>query len=75
LEGTYQKHINAFSKLQVACTTALMQASQNGHLKCVKLLILNGARCDIRNANGLTAADLAADNGHADIATAIKLFS
>jgi ankyrin repeat protein len=75
LEGTCQKHVSVFSNVQVARTTALMQASQSGYSECVKVLILNGARCDLRNANGFTAAELGANSGYADIATAIKLFS
>ena len=45
--------------LQVAGMTALMQAVKSGNAECVQVLIDNSARCDVRNADGLTAADMA----------------
>ncbi len=56
-------------------TTALMHAAKQGHSDCVQVLLHNGARCDLRNANGLMAEELAMQNGHDDIAHAIHEFT
>lgn len=49
-------------------TTALMLAAQQGHKNIVHLLIQAGAFPQLRNSEGNTAADLARENGHANIA-------
>jgi ankyrin repeat protein len=46
--------------------TALMYASQNGHLETAKLLIDKGA--DVNSKDGMTALMYAAQNGHLEIA-------
>ena len=52
--------------------TALLFAASNGHLGFVELLLRNGARLDVRDRDGLTAADLAIEEGHFAIADAIR---
>ena len=42
-------------------------SSQNGHTGVVKLLLENGARPDIRAADGSTALMPAAQNGHSEV--------
>jgi ankyrin repeat protein len=53
-----------FSYLQVGGTTALMRATQGGYQDCAYVLLNHGARCDLCNANGQTAAALAIQNEH-----------
>lgn len=48
--------------------TALMWAAQEGHTEAVILLLENGARTSLQNEAGLTAADLAKRQGHAETA-------
>jgi ankyrin repeat protein len=58
--------------LQIAGRTALIEAALYGHTECVKLLLRNGARCDLRDAQGHTAATIAKANGHDTLTTAIE---
>ena len=41
-----------------------MWAASEGHADIVKLLIARGARLDLRDDNGKTAAELAEDKNH-----------
>ncbi len=50
-----------------------MRAAQNGHSECVEALLRAGARRDLLNADGRTAAQLATEHGHIKIAAAIEL--
>ncbi len=52
-----------------------MRAAQFGRTECVKVLLRNGARCDLRNADGKTAADMATEAGHHDLAKHIAFLS
>jgi len=52
--------------------TPLHYAAYNNHLEIVQLLLRFGAKIDVRNDGGDTAADLATRNGHHDIADAIR---
>ena len=42
--------------------TPLHKAAKNGHVDMVKLLISNGANKNIKNNDGKTAKDIAAEN-------------
>ena len=48
--------------------TPLIWAAGSGQLNTVRLLLKNGADPDLVDSNGETAADLAAENGHDDVA-------
>ena len=48
--------------------TSLMLASQYGLIDVAKLLLQAGARIEIRNKYGKTAADLAQESGHTELA-------
>jgi len=48
--------------------TALMLASEMGHLEVVKLLLDKGAKVDAKTKSGKTALDIAIQNGHSRIA-------
>lgn len=48
-------------------TTPLMRAAQEGHVKCVQLLLESGAHVNRRNRAHLTALMLASQRGHADV--------
>jgi len=61
--------------LRIAGTTPLIRAVKMGRIECVKVLLRNGARCDLRNANGKSAADMAAEAGHADLAKHIEFLA
>jgi len=54
--------------------TALMVASQNGHIEIVRLLLSNISEIDINKANndGLTALVLAKQEGHVEIVALLK---
>jgi ankyrin repeat protein len=52
--------------------TALMKASQNGHIAIVKLLLVHGADVRERNQFGQTALRIAQAKGHSDIAELLK---
>ncbi|MGK6353253.1 ankyrin repeat domain-containing protein [Parapedobacter sp. DT-150] len=62
--------VNVF---QASRTSPLHVASQNGNIDLIILLLENGALVDIKNDMGKTAADLAAEKGHAEIATILKV--
>ena len=47
--------------------TALMLASDKGHLKVVKLLLEKGANANAQNNNGETALMVASEKGHLEI--------
>jgi ankyrin repeat protein len=49
-------------------TTPIMMAAYRGHILTVKLLLDEGADATLKNELGMTAIDLAARFGHADIA-------
>jgi ankyrin repeat protein len=53
--------------LQIAGTTPLMRAAKTGHQECVKLMINNGAHVDMRDANGMTAAEWSKKITHEDL--------
>jgi uncharacterized protein len=46
--------------------TALMLASENGHINAMKLLIAKGSDVNIKNNYGSTALMFASQNGHFD---------
>ena len=48
-----------------------MAACKIGSLYCVQLLLKHGARADIADASGNTAAQLAQQNGHSACAQAL----
>ena len=52
--------------------TALILASENGHLEVVKQLLEKGARIDLKAINGNTALMLAKEKGHHDIAAVLQ---
>lgn len=52
--------------------TPLHLAAATNQLALVELLLKQGANTQVRDKNGSTAALLAADNGHANVAVAIK---
>ena len=45
--------------------TALMYASEHGHVACARALLEAGARQDLETKQGATALSLARSNGHA----------
>ena len=48
--------------------TALMFASQNGHLEVVRLLLVSGAGKNLARNNGSTALMLASQSGQLEVA-------
>ena len=48
--------------------TALMWAAGQGQAGAVKLLLQRGANADLRDARGMTAAQIAGQAGHASVA-------
>ncbi|KAG8586556.1 hypothetical protein GDO81_005421 [Engystomops pustulosus] len=48
--------------------TPVHKAARAGSMDCLKALVTNGAQIDFRNANGLTAADLAHSQGFQECA-------
>ena len=48
--------------------SALMHASQEGHLELVKLLLENGATVDLLEENGWSALMFACQMGHCEVA-------
>jgi ankyrin repeat protein len=50
-----------------------MLAAKSGMTECVNVLLRNGARGDIPNADGYTAVNLAEQAGHADLAKCMRL--
>jgi ankyrin repeat protein len=55
--------------------TALMQAAKLGRLDQCLVLLRHGADKALRDDNGKTAADVAASNGHKDVAKAIDAWN
>ena len=55
--------------------TALHFASQRGHIDCVAVLLRAGSNPSIVDEEGNTAADLARENGHHDVADLITEFA
>ena len=51
--------------------TALMWAAGQGQADAVRLLLERGAQRDLRDDRGLTAAEIARQTNHAEIAEAI----
>jgi ankyrin repeat protein len=47
--------------------TALHEASKNGHLEIVRLLLEDGAVVEVKNTWGETALDVAKANGHSEV--------
>ena len=47
--------------------TALMKAAQAGKAESIKILIDHGARVDVRNKQGKSAIDIAAEKGHSHV--------
>ncbi|KAM9802062.1 ankyrin repeat domain-containing protein 10b isoform 2-T2 [Syngnathus typhle] len=48
--------------------TPIHKAARAGSLECINALLVHGAKADVRNASGLTAADLAHAQGFQDCA-------
>ncbi|XP_045139916.1 ankyrin repeat domain-containing protein 10 isoform X2 [Echinops telfairi] len=46
--------------------TPIHKAARSGSLDCISALVANGAHIDLRNASGLTAADIAQTQGFQD---------
>lgn len=61
----------ALDALDHGLTTAVYYAAANGHIDFVRLLLINGADATLADEYGLTAADVAAENGHDDIVEVI----
>ncbi len=59
--------------LQASRISPLHLAAQNGNIEMIILLLENGALIDIRNDNGQTAADLALERGHGEIAEILRV--
>lgn len=53
-------------------STALVRASERGHVLVAHVLLLAGADREIANSRGSTALSLASHNGHADVARLLK---
>lgn len=53
--------------------TALHIASSFGHMDTARMLVLFGADIAIRDINGRKAADIAVENGHADVACMLSV--
>ena len=51
--------------------TALMWAAGQGQADAVRLLLARGAKRDLRDDRGLTAAEIARQTNHVDVAEAI----
>ena len=47
--------------------TAVLGASQNGHLEIVRLLLESGADKDLTKNDGATALTIASQNGHLEV--------
>jgi ankyrin repeat protein len=54
--------------VQSSRTTPLHAAAQNGNIELLITLLERGARVDIKNDTGKTAADLASEKGYYEIA-------
>ena len=52
--------------------TALHYVAMGGSLEVSELLLRFGAKLDVRDKKGNTPADLATQNGHHDVANAIR---
>jgi len=52
-------------------STALMRASQNGHLEVVRALIAAKADVKAKAVNGFTALNLASETGHLEVVRAL----
>jgi uncharacterized protein len=51
--------------------TALIQASQNGHLEVVRALLAANADVNAKLADGFTALMIASEKGHLDVVRAL----
>ena len=52
--------------------TALMNAAAEGELEVVRVLLINGANPKIKDQDGDTAEDFAAQNGHTSVVSLLK---
>ena len=52
--------------------TALMWAAGQGHAEAVQVLLARGARTDLLDDRGLTAAAIARQAGHAEVAALVE---
>ena len=66
-------HIN-IDALDGKGETPLMAAAEHGEPLAVELLLTRGANAEIRNAEGLSASDMARNKGEPDIADQIDAF-
>lgn len=55
--------------------TPLFYAARNGRVDAVELLLKNGATTTIQLSGGSTAEDIAAQNGHRNVAEIIRLYN
>jgi acyl carrier protein len=60
------------SPTQGTTTTALMKAAQIGSASCVRRLLKAGACCNVLSLRGLRAHEVAAINGHCEVASIIS---
>lgn len=68
----YEDQIVDVNKQDVYGKTALMYAAQRGHALLAQKLIMHGADCTIKSNKGNTAADVADQKGHKEIADLLK---
>jgi len=60
--------VNATNELY----TALMLASENGHMEVVKVLLAAGADVNVKSRTGNTALSQATEQGHSEIIELLK---
>ena len=63
IKSYFEKNVSQWERSNYGCT-ALMFASNKGHLDIVQMLLQSKAKPDLRDKNGLTALFLAAMKGH-----------